>query len=107
MSQLPTFHDLKQVLFLLYAGGTMVNVLEDIVSRGGDPSNIIVVCVVAAPPALKKLSEKFVGECAPSLLRAPPKCRIHICGAALQWSLTCPLSIGNTPECTYHHLCIT
>ncbi len=40
----------------------MVSVLEDIVSRGGDPSNIIVVCVVAAPPALKKLSEKFVGQ---------------------------------------------
>ncbi|DBA87470.1 TPA: hypothetical protein ACH3X1_004509 [Trebouxia sp. C0004] len=46
---------------MLATGGTMVSVLEDIVSRGGDPSNIIVVCVVAAPPALKKLSEKFVG----------------------------------------------
>jgi len=44
------------------AGGTIINVLEDIVSRGGDPSNIIVVCVVACPPALKKLSEKFVGK---------------------------------------------
>ena len=40
----------------------MVNVLDDIISRGGDPSNIIVVCVVACPPALKKLSEKFVGK---------------------------------------------
>ncbi len=60
MSQ-STTHNLKQVLSPPYAGGTMVSVLEDIVSRGGDPSNIIVVCVVAAPPALKKLSEKFVG----------------------------------------------
>ncbi len=57
----PTMYDLKQALSPSYAGGTMVSVLEDIVSRGADPSNIIVVCVVAAPPALKKLSEKFVG----------------------------------------------
>lgn len=43
------------------AGGTVVNVLEDIISRGGDPSKITIVCVVACPPALKKLSEKFPG----------------------------------------------
>ena len=40
----------------------MVNVLEDIVSRGADQSKITVVCVVACPPALQKLSEKFPGK---------------------------------------------
>lgn len=34
--------------------------LEDIVARGGQPQNIIVISVVAAPPALQKLS-KFSG----------------------------------------------
>ena len=43
------------------AGGTVVNVLDDIVSRGADQSKITIVCVVACPPALKKLSEKFPG----------------------------------------------
>lgn len=42
-----------------------MNVLEDIVSRGGDQSNITVVCVVACPPALKKLSERFPGMLSP------------------------------------------
>lgn len=46
---------------MLATGGTVVSVVEDIISRGGDPSNMIVVCVVACPPALKQLSEKFVG----------------------------------------------
>ena len=44
------------------AGGTIVHVLDDIVARGADASQIIVVCVVAAPPALKKLSEKYLGD---------------------------------------------
>lgn len=38
-----------------------MNVLDDIVSRGADQSKITIVCVVACPPALKKLSEKFPG----------------------------------------------
>lgn len=46
---------------MLATGGTIVQVLEDIVSRGASPSNIRVVSVVAAPPALKKLSEKYPG----------------------------------------------
>ena len=50
-----------QVPFLSAAGGTVVNVLDDIVSRGADQSKITVVCVVACPPALQKLSEKFPG----------------------------------------------
>ena len=49
------------MLCLSAAGGTVVNVLDDIVSRGADQSKITIVCVVACPPALKKLSEKFPG----------------------------------------------
>ena len=43
-------------------GGTVVSVLDDIIARGADPSQIVVVCIVAAPPALKKLSEKYLGK---------------------------------------------
>ena len=53
---------IDDTLVACIAGGTVVSVVEDIISRGGDPSNMIVVCVVACPPALKQLSEKFVGE---------------------------------------------
>eukprot|EP00891_Asterochloris_glomerata_P007144 jgi/Astpho2/7144/Aster-01470 len=45
---------------MLATGGTVLQVLEDIVARGGQPQNIIVISVVAAPPALQKLS-KFSG----------------------------------------------
>jgi uracil phosphoribosyltransferase len=43
------------------AGGTMMHVVEEITSRGADPSNIRIVCVVAAPPALSKLNAKYPG----------------------------------------------
>ncbi|GFR45156.1 hypothetical protein Agub_g6539 [Astrephomene gubernaculifera] len=46
---------------MLATGGTVVQVIEDIVSRGGRPENIRVVAVVVAPPALKKLADKFPG----------------------------------------------
>lgn len=46
---------------MLATGGTIVQVLEDLVKRGASPSNIRLVSVVAAPPALQKLSEKFPG----------------------------------------------
>lgn len=46
---------------MLATGGTVVNVLDDIIARGADASQIVVVCIVAAPPALKKLSEKYLG----------------------------------------------
>jgi uracil phosphoribosyltransferase len=42
-------------------GGTLVKVLEDIISRGASPSMIRVVTVVCAPAALTKLSEGFPG----------------------------------------------
>jgi hypothetical protein len=36
-------------------------VLEDIVGRGADPANIRIVCVVAAPPALKTMADTYPG----------------------------------------------
>lgn len=39
----------------------MQQVLDDIVARGADISNVRVVSVVAAPPALTKLSERYPG----------------------------------------------
>lgn len=50
-----------------------MHVLDDIVARGADASQIIVVCVVAAPPALKKLSEKYLGD-QPGLPAHMPMC---------------------------------
>jgi len=44
---------------MLATGGTMVAVIQDIVSRGANPANIRIVATVAAPPALKKLGDKF------------------------------------------------
>ncbi len=43
------------------AGGTIAKVVDDLVARGASPAFIRVVAVVAAPPALKLLSEKFPG----------------------------------------------
>ena len=39
----------------------MVQVLNDIVARGASPSNIRVISVIAAPPALQKLNDGFPG----------------------------------------------
>jgi len=46
---------------MLATGGTIMQVIEDIVSRGASPANIRIIAVVAAPPALVKLSEKYKG----------------------------------------------
>ncbi|KAG0558267.1 hypothetical protein M758_10G013600 [Ceratodon purpureus] len=46
---------------MLATGGTIVSALEEILKRGADISLIRVVAAVAAPPALKLLSEKFPG----------------------------------------------
>jgi len=46
---------------MLATGGTIVQVIDDIVSRGAQPSNIRIACIVAAPPAMVKLSEKYKG----------------------------------------------
>eukprot|EP00873_Tetraselmis_striata_P008043 jgi/Tetstr1/428307/TSEL_018343.t1 len=45
----------------LATGGSMLAVMEELVSRGASPSNIRIVAVLAAPPALKALSEKYPG----------------------------------------------
>ncbi|KAI8472418.1 MAG: uracil phosphoribosyltransferase [Monoraphidium minutum] len=46
---------------MLATGGTMLQVLADLVSRGADPANIRIVCIVAAPPALKALADNYPG----------------------------------------------
>lgn len=46
---------------MLATGGTMLQVIDDIVSRGANPNNIRIISIVAAPPALLKLSEKYKG----------------------------------------------
>lgn len=46
---------------MLATGGTMVQVIDDIVSRGARPDNIRIVCALCAPPAMVKLSERFKG----------------------------------------------
>jgi uracil phosphoribosyltransferase len=44
---------------MLATGGSMVAALAEIVKRGVDPANIRIVAVVAAPPALQKLSADY------------------------------------------------
>eukprot|EP00878_Enallax_costatus_P003468 GHUV01003679.1.p1 GENE.GHUV01003679.1~~GHUV01003679.1.p1 ORF type:complete len:260 (+),score=32.03 GHUV01003679.1:706-1485(+) len=46
---------------MLATGGTMMQCLQEIVSRGADPANIRVVAVVAAPPALKLMADAYPG----------------------------------------------
>jgi uracil phosphoribosyltransferase len=44
---------------MLATGGSIMRAMEEITSRGVDPTNIRIVSVVAAPPALRQLSEKY------------------------------------------------
>lgn len=44
---------------MLATGGTIVQVVDDIVSRGASDANIRIVAAVVAPPALKALGERF------------------------------------------------
>ena len=46
---------------LVPAGGTLAQLLEDLIRRGAAPEGIRVVTVVAAPPALQRLSPLFPG----------------------------------------------
>lgn len=39
----------------------MVAVMNDLVARGADPSNIRILSAIAAPPALQKLNDGFPG----------------------------------------------
>ena len=49
------------VCLLLVKGGTLVHALQMIVDRGARPENIRVICALAAPPGLSKISDKFPG----------------------------------------------
>lgn len=44
---------------MLATGGSMMTAMSELIRRGVDPSLIRIVSVVAAPPALKKLSEAY------------------------------------------------
>jgi uracil phosphoribosyltransferase len=46
---------------MLATGGTIVAAIEELTKRGVDLNLLRVVAAVAAPPALKQLSEKFPG----------------------------------------------
>jgi|TARA_B110000003_G_scaffold274484_1_gene314569 uracil phosphoribosyltransferase len=65
LNKLPaSFAEDAQVLIsdpMLATGGTIVAAVEEIVSRGASPSNIRIICVVASPPALTQLSERYPG----------------------------------------------
>eukprot|EP00270_Netrium_digitus_P016494 TRINITY_DN5929_c0_g1_i2.p1 TRINITY_DN5929_c0_g1~~TRINITY_DN5929_c0_g1_i2.p1 ORF type:complete len:303 (+),score=52.06 TRINITY_DN5929_c0_g1_i2:142-1050(+) len=63
LNKLPEkFEDGERVLIvdpMLATGGTIMAAMEEITSRGADMSSIRIVSAVAAPPALKKLNEKY------------------------------------------------
>lgn len=44
---------------MLATGGTVVQVVEDLIARGASDENIRVVAAVCAPPALQALGERF------------------------------------------------
>jgi len=46
---------------MLATGGTMISVMEELTKRGIDPALVRIVAVVAAPPALQKLSVAYPG----------------------------------------------
>ena len=46
---------------MLATGGTIVRAVQDVLDKGADVKNVRVMCCVAAPPALTKLSESFPG----------------------------------------------
>lgn len=46
---------------MLATGGTMISVMNELVNRGIDPTNVRVIAVVTAPPALQKLSVAYPG----------------------------------------------
>ncbi|MEM7726133.1 MAG: uracil phosphoribosyltransferase [Cyanobacteria bacterium P01_A01_bin.45] len=65
LNKLPkTFDPQTRVLItdpMLATGGSIMATMVELTERGVDPSLIRVVCVVAAPPALQKLSNAFPG----------------------------------------------
>ncbi len=65
LNKLPKeFNNDSRILVLdpmLATGSTMMLALEEIVKRGGNPEFIRIISVVAAPPALQKLSLEYPG----------------------------------------------
>lgn len=43
------------------AGGTICQALDELLERGAKPSNIQIICVVAAAPALEKMIHRYEG----------------------------------------------
>ncbi|XP_047043081.1 uracil phosphoribosyltransferase-like [Lolium rigidum] len=48
---------------MLATGGTVVAAVDLLKERGAEISQIRIICAVAAPPAIKKLNERFPGIC--------------------------------------------
>ncbi|MGJ5674947.1 MAG: uracil phosphoribosyltransferase [Nostochopsis sp.] len=65
LNKLPEkFHPQTRVLItdpMLATGGSIMRAMEELTQRGVDPSLTRIVCVVAAPPALQKLSTAYPG----------------------------------------------
>eukprot|EP00877_Chromochloris_zofingiensis_P010572 jgi/Chrzof1/5769/Cz16g15060.t1 len=65
LNKLPALFSSEDLILItdpmLATGGTMMQVLDDLLQRGANPSNIRVVAVVAAPPALKKMADLYPG----------------------------------------------
>ena len=69
---------------MLATGGTMMAALEELLARGASPNMIKVISIVAAPPALTKLGEKFPGAATqtPPLPRPSWPVRAHVASRA-------------------------
>lgn len=65
LNNLPeTFSDETCILLLdpmLATGGTIMAAMSEIIKRGANPAHVRIVSIVAAPPALKALSEAYEG----------------------------------------------
>ena len=44
---------------MLATGGTIIATMQELIARGIDPNLIRIICVVTAPPALKRLSAEY------------------------------------------------
>jgi uracil phosphoribosyltransferase len=44
---------------MLATGGSMMKAMEEVTNRGADPALMRIISVVAAPPALRQLNEKY------------------------------------------------
>jgi hypothetical protein len=46
------------------AGGTILNVLAELMARGASQEYIRIITILVAPPALEAIAKQFPGECA-------------------------------------------